>query len=207
MDQYKRGLFFSDEFVGENSWNGYERKCLFANAGGGQFLDVARPAGADSIKDGRGVAIADYNGDGKLDLVINNNNSTPTVYLNNLRRAGKCIEMKLVGTRSNRDAIGARVRLSAGGKTMTRQVEAGSGYASEAMLPIHFGLGGSAKIDSAEIIWPSGLTQRIEGSRLDPFVDRMARIEEGSQQITEARAARMAGRVAASMRQAHRGRT
>ena len=207
MDQYKRGAFFSDEFVGENSWNGYERKCLFANVGGGQFVDVARPAGADSIKDGRGVAIADYNGDGKLDMGINNNNAAPTVYLNNFRRTGKCIEMKLVGTRSNRDAIGARVRLSVGGKTMTRQVEAGSGYASEAMLPVHFGIGDAAKIDSAEITWPSGLIQRFEGSRLAPFIDRMARIEEGSVQIDEAGAAHVSARAPSSARQANRGRT
>ena len=70
MKQYKQGVFFSDKFVGENSWNGYERKCLFANIGNGQFMDVARPTGSDSIKDGRGVAIADFNGDGKLDLVM-----------------------------------------------------------------------------------------------------------------------------------------
>src|SRR5437762_1697866 len=86
-------------------------------------------------------ASSDFNGDGKLDMVINNNNATPTIYMNNLKNVGKCIEVKLVGTESNHDAIGARVRLSVAGKTLTRQVEAGSGYASEAMLPLHFGLG------------------------------------------------------------------
>jgi hypothetical protein len=183
--QYKQGAFFSYEFVGENSWNGYERKCLFANVGDGQFVDVARPTGSDSIKDGRGVAVADYNGDGKLDLIINNNNAAPTIYLNALKNVGRCIEMKLVGTSSNRDAVGARVRLGVAGKTLTRQVEAGSGYASEAMLPVHFGLGNAARIESVEITWPDGSVQRFMGSRFDPFIDRMVQIEEGNDQLFE----------------------
>jgi len=183
VNQYKQGAFFSYDFVGENSWNGYERKCLFANTGNGQFIDVARPLGSDSIKDGRGVAIADFNGDGKLDVVINNNNSTPTIYMNNLRKVGNSIEIKLVGERSNRDAIGGQVRLTAGGKTMTRQVEAGSGYASESMLIVHFGLGEVSRIDGVEITWPSGLVQRIEPSKLDGLVGRIAKIEEGSDQV------------------------
>src|SRR6266480_3566155 len=110
--------------------------------GNGQFLDVARPTGSDGIKDGRGVAIADFNGDGKLDLVINNNNMSPTLYLNQVKRSGNAVELKLEGKMpSNRDAIGAQVLLNVPGKTMMRQVEAGSGFAAEGMRPIHFGLG------------------------------------------------------------------
>lgn len=188
--------------MGENSWNGYERKCLFANVGGGQFVDVARPTGSDSIKDARGVAVADYNGDGKLDLIINNNNAAPTIYLNALKNVGKCIEMKLVGTRSNRDAVGARVRLSVAGKTLTRQVEAGSGYASEAMLPVHFGLGDAAGIESVEITWPDGLVQRFAGTQFDSFIDQMVQIEEGNDYITELRAAHAPPRTMVSMHKA-----
>lgn len=204
MEQYKQGAFFSYEFVGQNSWNGYERNCLFANIGNGQFTDVARPTGSDCIKDCRGVGIADLNGDGKLDLAINNNNATPTIYLNSLTKTGRYIEMKLVGTRSNRDAIGARVQLTVAGKTMTRQVEAGSGYASEVMLPVHFGLGEATRIDSVEITWPSGLVQRLDGSRLDPFIGRMARVEEGNDSITDAATAR-APHAMASRYKAKRG--
>lgn len=185
MKQYKQGVFFSDNFVGENSWNGYERNCLFANIGGGQFMDVARPTGSDGIRDGRGVAIADFNGDGKLDMVINNNNAEPTLYLNEVQKSGNSVEIKLTGTRSNRDAIGARVRLSIAGKTMTRQVEAGSGFAAEAMLPVHFGLGQAMKIEAVEVTWPSGLVQRFAGADTDRWVNSKVRIEEGATQAKD----------------------
>lgn len=183
--------------MGDNSWNGYENKCLFANVGNGQFIDVARPTGSDSVKDGRGVAVADFNRDGRLDLVMNNNNETPVLYLNNLRKSGKSIELKLVGAsdpnlragaspRSNRDAIGAIVRLTVGGKTMTRQVEAGSGYASQMMLPVHFGLGNAERADAIEIRWPSGQVQLLEGEKLALMLkgNRQLRIEEGSDLLT-----------------------
>lgn len=172
--------------MGENSWNGYEHKCLFANVGDGQFIDIARPTGSDSVKDGRGVAVADFNRDGRLDLVMNTNNETPVLYLNNLKKSGNAIELKLVGIESNHDAIGAYVRLTSGGKTMTRQVEAGSGYASQMMLPVHFGLG-SASVDEIEIRWPSGLVQRIQGQKLKTMIkgSRELRIEEGSDALTQ----------------------
>lgn len=152
-------------------------------------MDVARPAGADSAKDGRGVAIADFNGDGRLDIVINNNDETPTLYINNLRRSGNAVELRLAGAggddnlhvRSTRDALGAVVRLTAGGVAMTRQVEAGSGYASESMRQLHFGVGGADHIDAIEITWPGGRVQRIEGESLAALgVNCSMTIEEGS---------------------------
>lgn len=154
-------------------------------------MDVARPTGSDSIKDGRGVAVADFDRDGRLDLVMNNNNETPVLYMNNLKKSGNALELKLVGTVSNRDAIGASVRLTAAGKTMTRQVEAGSGYASQMMLPVHFGLGDAKHIDIIEIRWPSGLVQRIEGERLTTLMEgrRFVRVEEGKDSLTQIAAA------------------
>jgi enediyne biosynthesis protein E4 len=186
VKQFKQGVFFSYNFVGENSWNGYERKCLFANLGNGQFVDVARPTGSDGIKDGRGVAIADFNGDGKLDLVINNNNMSPTIYLNEVKRSGNAIEMKLEGKMpSNRDAIGAQVLLTIAGKTMMRQAEAGSGFAAEGMRPIHFGLGNATKIEAVEIRWPSGLVQKYDSTQMDGWINSQVHITEGAQQASE----------------------
>ena len=158
-------------------------------------MDVARPTGSDCVKDSRGVAVADFDGDGRLDLVINNNNETPVLYLNNLRRAGRGVELKLVGGRgSNRDAVGACVRLTAGGKTMTRHVEAGSGYASQSMLPVHFGLGAAESVEAVEVCWPSGLVQRIEGESLRASIGagRLVRIEEGRDPSAVVAAARPA---------------
>jgi len=139
------------------------------------------------VKDGRGVAVADFNNDGRLDLVMNANNETPVLYMNNLKKAGNSIELKLIGTESNRDAIGACVWLTAGGKTMMRQVEAGSGYASEMMLPLHFGLGQAEQVNRIEIRWPSGQVQHFDGEKIGALMKgslRM-RIEEGSDSLQE----------------------
>jgi len=141
-------------------------------------MDVARPTGSDCIRDSRGVAIADFNGDGKLDLVINNNNALPTVYINKVRNSGNSVVIELKGTHSNRDAIGARVRLTIVSKTMMRQVEAGSGYASETMRRLHFGLGTATKIERVEIAWPSGSIQRFDATQTASWKNSRVTIEE-----------------------------
>jgi len=147
---------------------------------------VARPLGSDNAKDGRGVAVADFNNDGRLDLVMNANNETPVLYLNNLKNVGNSVELKLVGTASNRDAIGASVRLTAAGKKVVRQVEAGSGYASEMMLPLHFGIGKADRVDAIEIRWPSGRVQHFAGQELAAVMkgSLQIQIEEGSDSVT-----------------------
>jgi len=117
-------------------------------------------------------------------MAINNNNMPPVIYRNTLRRTGNWVELRLAGVQSNCDAVGARVRLTASGKTMTRQVEAGSGYASEMMLPVHFGLAQAAKMDALEITWPSGLAQRFDGAQLEGLINRQLLIFEGGSRIT-----------------------
>lgn len=133
--------------------------------GGGRFIDVARPAGADEVEDSRAVVPVDLDGDGTLDLVLGNNDAEPTVYLNRVARAGNWLELDLVGTESNRDAVGAvvrtTVRLPEGDRTLLRQVEAGSGYASQSPLTLHFGLAAADHVEEIEIRWPGGAVERF----------------------------------------------
>lgn len=182
MERYKQGYFFSEEFVGKNSWNGFERNCLFANRGEGSFIDVARATGSDSQLDARAVATADLNGDGWMDLVISNNDAPPTILLNRLPDGAHWVELELVGRRSNRDAVGAEVRLTAGGKTMVRVVEAGSGYAAQSSHVLHFGLADASAIEELRVRWPSGAEERFVGSELldtVPIDSRSRLVEAG----------------------------
>src|SRR5215475_7125015 len=141
--------------IGQHSLNGYERKVLFRNNGDGTFTDVAYVNGADRIEDGRGLSIADLDRDGELDLVLRNYHQ-PAQLLRNQGGPAHWIQLVLVGTRSNRDAVGTRVRLRTGQRWQTREVHAGSGYLSQQSLVQHFGLGDERRADEVEIAWPSG---------------------------------------------------
>src|SRR5438132_1584039 len=111
--------------IGQHSLNGRERNCLFRNDGDGTFTEVGWVNGADRVEDGRGLAIFDYDRDGRLDLVLRNYRQ-PAELLHNQGPARHWIQVKLVGTRSNRDAVGARLRLRTAAGWQTREVHAGS---------------------------------------------------------------------------------
>jgi enediyne biosynthesis protein E4 len=138
---------------------GYEQPpLLFLNLGNDKFKDVASEAGTDFAqpKVGRGLAYADFDRDGDLDLLITTNNSSAYLYRNDQFAKRNVIRFQLRGTKSNRDAIGASVRIFYNGSHQSRLVRSGSSYLSQSELPVTFGLGGEDRIERVEIAWPSG---------------------------------------------------
>jgi len=137
------------------------------NNGDGTFADVSSISGADDWEIGRGVAYADFNGDGCLDLYLVNLGRSANVgqraklFQNSCEWMNAWLIIKTVGTVSNRDGIGARVKVVAGGRTQIREVAAGGSNKSQNMLPVHFGLGNADRVDTVEILWPSGTVQTL----------------------------------------------
>jgi hypothetical protein len=161
--------------MGNKSLSGYQKKRLFHNEGGHGFVDRAAIYGVDSTRDGRGVAVADFDNDGRLDMFVANANSAPLLYRNVMRSSPHWLTLVLEGTRSNRAAVGAQVRVTAGGHTSLRFVDGGNGFAAQNSARVHFGLGATARIDAVEVRWPSGARQTFAGLP----VDRTLRLLEG----------------------------
>ena len=137
---------------------------LFLNSGNGNFRDVAADVGGtfDQPKVGRGLAYADFDRDGDLDLLLTTNNGPAYLYRNDQTTGNHSIRFRLVGTKSNRDAIGAVVRVFAGGVTQSRMVKGGSSYLSQSELPVTFGLEKRDRIDRVVIDWPNGSTEEYK---------------------------------------------
>jgi len=137
---------------------------LFLNGGKGTFREVAADAGEgfDRPKVGRGLAYGDFDRDGDLDLLITTNNGPAYLYRNDQLAGNRSIRFQLVGTKSNRDAIGATVRIFAGGMAQSRVVKGGSSYLSQSELPVTFGVEKHDRIDRVVIDWPSGQTQEFK---------------------------------------------
>jgi hypothetical protein len=140
-----------------------EEDTLLLNRQGKGFEDVSAKTG-DALAAkfvGRGSASGDFDNDGDLDLLVLNLDNRPRLLRNDIGNSNHWLELRLVGTTSNRDAVGARVRLSADGRTQIRDVRTSSGYLSQSDPRLHFGLGSSAVVDRIEISWPSGTVQQL----------------------------------------------
>lgn len=147
-----------------------QQNSLFENVGGGKFVDVSDVAG-DSLqrKDvSRGLAVADFNGDGKLDYIVANNGGLAQVAMNLTTSAGKYVVLQLEGARL-KCAIGARVVAKIGGRTIERQVMGSQGYLSMSDLRVHIGLGSATQIDELTIYWPGGEKQTIAAVEAGKF--------------------------------------
>jgi len=147
--------------IGNMTWSGYQKKKLFRNLGTQVFKEISAEAGVDNALDGRGVALADFDNDGRLDIYQTNADQPSFLYHNQTEGAGNWVELKLIGTKSNRDAIGTRVKLQAGDQRLMREVDGGNGYAGQSSTRVHFGIGHATKIDALEIHWPSGHVDKV----------------------------------------------
>jgi hypothetical protein len=153
---------------------------LFWNAGarsGGCFVSVpSSKCGSDLFQPivGRGGAFADIDGDGDLDVVLTQVGGPPLLLRNDQDLRHHWIRLKLIGTKSNRDAIGAQIKVHVDGRTLWRQVMPTRGYLSQSELPVTIGLGTALKPDDVEIIWPSGIRQKVQAVE----VDHMMTIQE-----------------------------
>jgi len=189
IKDYKTGKFYRDDFRGNISWNGYEHNVLLRNEGVApngtlQFTDVAMASGADDIRDSRGIATADFDNDGDLDIVVNNNPgdsgraelSRATLLRNNVGERRNWLAVELRGTASNRDAVGASVTVEAGNEKFTRLVSAGSGFASQQSARLYFGLGDKTQVDVVTVRWPNGRIEKFSKQAARQLI----RITEGS---------------------------
>jgi enediyne biosynthesis protein E4 len=139
---------------------------LFRNIGKGKFEEVTKSLGQAfaTPRVGRGAAYADFNNDGRVDLLLSTNGGPVYLFRNEAQGAAasnRSLRIKMTGTKSNRDGIGALVRLSAGGETQTQMLRSGSSYLSASELVLTFGLAHNDKADTVEIRWPSGQIDRL----------------------------------------------
>jgi len=164
-----------------------ERKVLYWNQHNGKFKDISLDAGPGITTpfNSHGVAAADFDNDGAVEILVNNSHDPPSLLKNNGEH-GRWLSLKLVGTKSNRDAIGARVTVSAEGHQQLQEVRSGGGYISQSDFRLHFGLGKATRAETVEVKWPSGLRQVFH----DVDADKFYQIQEGSGQLALQRFAR-----------------
>jgi enediyne biosynthesis protein E4 len=160
-----------------------EPRLVYWNQGNGKFKDISKSAGPGVLEPGasRGLAVGDFWNDGRVSVVVNNSGGKPMLLVNQAVNRNHWLGIEAVGTKSNRDGIGARVEVTAGGKTWAQEVRSGSSYLSSNDMRLHFGLGSAAAIDRIEIAWPSGHKEKFAPGPVDHIVT----LKEGTGQAIE----------------------
>lgn len=159
----------------------FKQRNLLLQLRSGRYVDITRESGdaLEVIESSRGAVFGDLNNDGKIDIVVLNARAQPTVMINETPTMNHWVLVNLAGAQSNRSAVGAVVRLTAGGRTQMDEVRAGRGYQSAEDLRLHFGLGKEKVIEQLEISWPSGSTDVWTNI----VADRTIRLTEGDARI------------------------
>lgn len=171
----------NEQIRSDASWNGRERNTFYANNRDGTFSEISGTAGLDFPDDSRSFALADLDGDGRLEVVLKSRTAPQVRILHNsMKEIGHSIAFRLRGKESNRDAIGAAVTVEAGGLRQTKYLQAGSGFLSQHTKELHFGMGKSDAPVRATIRWPRGRVQSFEALPVDHRVE----IEEGSRDFS-----------------------
>lgn len=175
------------EFWTDHSWNipqeqnlsFFERNQVFLNMAGENFLDIGHLSGADSDGDGRAAVAADFNHDGRLDLVVRQVGGGPLLLFENRFPQNHYLSVSLRATRGNRLGIGARLTAQVAGRTIVREMYPINSFQSQAPSRVHFGLGSDPRIDQLTIRWPGGTVQEFR----DIAANRHIVLQEGSAEI------------------------
>ena len=175
---YERAWNAINELIrSDRTWHGYARNVMFANNGDGTFAEISGPAGLDFAQDCRSFALADLDHDGRLEVVLKSRNAPQIrVLRNTMSQIGDAISIRLRGTKSNRDAIGAAVTVQCGALRQTRFLQAGSGFLAQHAKELFFGLGATQGTARATVRWPGGQEQQFENLPRNHRIE----IEEGA---------------------------
>ena len=141
-----------------------QRNLLLENDGSGRFVEVGRTLGAGFTieKVSRALAVGDLDNDGDLDILVSNNGQTPDLLRNDGGNRKNSLQVRLIGTQSNRNGIGARLKLTLGNRTLVRDATSGSSYLGQNEGRVHFGMGEAARAERLEIAWPGGAVDAYE---------------------------------------------